>query len=601
MGGAPSLRHGAGRIRAPSAPAPTALVPHPHSADRTDAAPRRLAASALLLAHLAGCGPAEEPRPQPGPAAAFRDVTAEVGVDFVHVAGDEGNYYFPEIMGAGVGLLDIEGDGDLDVYLVQGGRVPVGGPPGPDAPRNGLYRNDLSADGRLTFTDVTDASATGDRGYGMGCAVGDYDGDGDPDLYVTNYGPNVLYRNDGGGRFTDVTATAGVDDPRWTVSATFLDYDGDGDLDLFHVNYVAFADDVLRECRTTAGDREYCTPLAYRAQSDVLYRNNGDGTFSDVTVEAGLDGTPSSGLGVLATDFDDDGNADLYVANDAMANQLWMNRGGRFEETGLTAGAALNGDGAAEAGMGVTAGDIDDDGDEDLFVAHLFGETNTLYLNMGRGLFMDRTPRAGLAGPSRRMTGFGTRFLDYDNDGLLDVVVVNGGVAKVETQLADPWPYKMANQLFRGVPGGRFEDVTAAAGPAFAVLESSRGVAVGDLDLDGGLDLVVTNCNGRARVLRNEVGARNHWLRVALVPSGGTAVGAVVELHRGDAMPRTRRAHGDGSYASASDDRVTFGLGSDDAPVDLLVRWPGGQRELFSGLAVDREHVLRQGAGGEER
>lgn len=518
-------------------------------------------------------------------------------MSFDHDAGARGDYYFPEIMGAGAGLFDADGDGDLDLYLVQGGDVPVEGREGQGG-ANRLYRNDLEtgSPASLRFTDVTEASGTGDTGYGMGCAVGDYDSDGDVDLYVTNYGPNVLYSNDGHGRFTDVTSTAGVGDPLWSVSATFFDYDGDGDLDLLSVNYVAFADDVNRACTTSAGDREYCTPLAYRPQQDVLYRNNGDGTFTDVTEEAGLDGSPASGLGVISGDFDSDGRTDLYVANDAMPNQLWMNRGGRFEEAGIAGGAALNGDGAAEAGMGVTAGDVDGDGDEDLFVVHLFGETNTLYENSGRGLFTDRTSRAGLSGPSRRMTGFGTRFLDYDNDGSLDVVVVNGAVAKVDTQLEETWPYKMSNQLFQGSPTGRFTDVTPRAGVPFSQLESSRGLAVGDLDRDGGLDLVVTNCNGRARILRNLATSDTHWLRIGLEDPDATVSGALVELGK-DTDRQVQTLRSDGSYASASESIVHFGLGSSPSPREVVVRWPDGTRELFSGIQVDQEVLLRRGEG----
>jgi len=570
---------------------------------------RGRATGALLLTGClaAACGGGTAGDGAPGAAGEaadglFRDVTSAVGVDFVHVAGATGRYYFPEIMGAGVGLFDYDGDGDLDLYLVQSGWVMPADAPAGEEPRNRLYRNDLELgpDGRrrLRFSDVTEELGVGDAGYGMGCAVGDYDGDGDPDLYVTNYGPNVLYRNDAGAGFTDVTDAAGVGDPRWSVSASFLDHDGDGDLDLFHVNYVAFADDVLRECTTSAGDREYCTPLAYRPLPDVLYENQGDGTFRDVSAAAGIAAVPGNGLGVAVADFDRDGRQDVYVANDAQPNRLWMNQGnGTFADRGLLSGSAVNAHGAAEAGMGVSVADFDQDGDEDIFVVHLFGETNTLYVNDGKGIFDDRTFNHGLGAPSRSMTGFGTRFFDYDNDGWLDLCVANGAVAKVDTQLDEPWPYKMSNQLFRGAPGGRFEDVSAAAGPAFAELLSSRGAAFGDLDLDGDVDLVVNDNNGPARVLENRVGARNHWLRVALEGPGARVLGATVRLVTASGLAREQRYHTDGSYGSASDARITFGLGGESAPVELTVRWPDGTSERWPGVAVDREVRLAKGAG----
>ncbi len=572
--------------------------------------------AAAAAAVLPACGGA--PTPGAGGTAdgaagpVFRDVTETVGVDFIHFTGATGQYYFPEIMGAGVAVIDYDGDGDLDVYLVQGGLLMPGDrledatfPPAGSPPfRNRLYRNDLVVDAAgtrtLRFTDVTEASGAGDTGYGMGCAVGDYDGDGDEDLYVTNYGPNVLLRNDGDGRFTDVTATAGVGDPRWSTSAAFLDYDADGDLDLVNINYVAFADDTRRACRRPAGDRDYCTPLAYRPLPDTLYRNEGDGTFADVTAEAGLDAAYGNGLGVACADFDGDGRTDIYVANDGVANQLWTNLGdGTFRDTALLSGVALNGAGEAEAGMGVTVADFDTDGDEDIFVVHLYGETNTLYVNQGNGVFDDTTFRLKLGAVSRSMTGFGTCFVDYDNDGVLDIIVVNGAVTKVDTQLDDPYPYMMPNQLFRGTPSGSFEDASADAGPAFALLESSRGAAIGDLDLDGDLDLVVTNNNGRARVLSNEVGARRHWLRVDVESGTGerSAMGAIVEMTRGDAGPVRRRVHTDGSYCSTRDRHVHFGLGASGEPVALVVRWPDGSSERWDEVAVDRTVTLRRGEG----
>ncbi|MEE9131705.1 MAG: CRTAC1 family protein [Phycisphaerales bacterium] len=541
----------------------------------------------------------------------FRDVTDEVGIDFVHFIGATGNYYFPEIMGAGVALLDFDNDGDLDIYALQGAMVlpdesidqSIFPPQCPLPPRNRLYRNDLvvEPDGtrRLRFTDVTAESGVGDLGYAMGCAVGDYDNDGDDDIYVTNHGSNVLLRNNGDGTFSDVTVAAGVDDSRWSTSAAFVDYDNDGSLDLYVANYAAFTDDVYRVCRSPSGDRAYCAPVVYRGVSDSLFHNLGDGTFENVSESSGIASTDGHGLGVTGADFDRDGRIDIYVANDGDANHLWHNRGdGTFQDIALLAGTALNGDGTPEAGMGVTVADFDGDGDEDIFIAHLLGETNTLYVNQGNGMFDDATFRLKLGHPGRQMTGFGTHFFDYDNDGRLDLVVVNGAVAKLPSQTGQPHPYLMANQLFRGTASGDFEDVSTQAGPAFAMLESSRGLAVGDLDLDGGVDLVVANNNGRLRVLRNEVAHRGHWLRAKVVATSGNrgGIGALVSMSQGDETI-IARVHTDSSYCSASDASTCFGLGSNTAAITLTVRWPGGEQERWSNIQVDSTVTLQQGSG----
>lgn len=539
-------------------------------------------------------------------AAVFEDVTAAAGLSFTYDNGGTGEYYFPEIMGAGVALLDYDRDGRLDVYLVQAGAL------GPEASAekrqsDRLYRNESERDAegrwRPRFTDVTAEAGIDARGYGMGVAVGDYTGNGYPDLYVLNFGSNQLWRNNGDGTFADVTAEAGVDDPRWSVSGSFADLDGDGREDLVVANYVDFALESHRECRSaTTSQQDYCSPSAYDGISDKLFVNRGDGRFDDVSESSGLAEVARHGLGVVSADFNDDGRLDIYVANDGSPNSLWINQGDmRFVDDAFLAGAAVNADGMTEAGMGVDAADYNRSGRDDLFVTHMRRESNTLYRNEGKGWFSDVTSAAGLGAVSLPETGFGTAWLDLDNDGWLDLAVANGAVVVEEDLVAagDPFPYHQPNQLFANQGDGRFKEVTAASGPAFAVSRVSRGLAVGDLDNDGRADLVIANINSPARLLVNRSADRNHWLGLSLRAADGRVerTQAVAWLERGDDPPLRRRSRADGSYASANDARVLFGLGDRSGPVRVRVDWPDGQSERFDDLATDRYHPLRQGTG----
>ena len=512
-----------------------------------------------------------------------------------------------EIMGAGGALFDYDGDGDLDVFLLQGAlldeKKKLGEakfpPPAGWKPGHRLFRNDLAPSGKLRFTDVTESAGVGHRGYGMGAAVGDYDNDGDPDLYVTSFGPNVLYRNNGDGTFADVTQEAGVDDPRWSTSAAFLDYDRDGDLDLFVCNYIDFTLKGNKRCFAPSGEPDYCAPAAYRPAPARLFRNDGGGKFADVTQAAGVGAAFGPGLGVTCADFDSDGWSDIYVANDGAANLLWLNRrDGTFTEGGLMAGAAYGEDGNARAGMGVTSGDIDNDGDEDLLVTNLTREGSTLYLNQGRGVFRDATVEFNLARPSFLMTGFGAGWFDYDNDGRLDLFVANGAVTLLPALRGSPYPFHQRNQLFSNA-GKEFREVSDAAGPALRLSEVSRGAAFGDLDNDGDVDVLVTNNNGPARLLLNQVGSRAHWLMVRLVgvKDNRDGVGARVAVLRKDQPPLWRRAHTDGSYLSASDVRVHFGLGAKADLEGVMVQWPSGGREVWTDVRADSIVTLRQGGG----
>jgi hypothetical protein len=541
------------------------------------------------------------------------------GLDFVHFNGMSGENYYPEIMAPGVGLLDYDNDGDLDVYVVQGQMLGPGKTlteatyPPRATPRDTLFRNDLTvaADGTRTlrFTDVTAQSGIDVRSYGMGVATGDIDNDGWVDIYRTGLDRAVMLRNNGNGTFSDITEKSGTANrDRWSVPAAFVDIDRDGWLDLYVGNYLIYSIAGDIDCLSVSGQADYCPPNSYRPQPDRLYRNRGNGTFEDITARALSGGAYGPALGVSTADFDGDGWIDIYVGNDGQANQLWMNqRNGTFKDTAFLAGAAVNGAGNAEASMGIDAGDFDNDGDEDLFVTNWMAQMNILYVNAGGGLFEDRKAASGLGSPSLAKTGFGTAWFDYDNDGWLDLLAANGSVAIIEAQARakDPFPLRMPNQLYRNLGTGRFEDVSARAGGAFELSEVSRGAAFGDLDNDGDTDVVIGNAAGPLHLLVNEIGSRHHWIGLRLVgPTRRDMLGARVSIVRGTGEagqggppPLWRRARSDGSYASANDPRVLVGLGSSAARPRVRVQWPGGRTEEWADVAIDRYTTLVQGTG----
>jgi hypothetical protein len=543
----------------------------------------------------------------------FEDMSSVSGLDFHHFIGATGSYFLPEIMGSGVALLDYDGDGDLDIFVLQGAILDktktlkdvIFPAPQKHWPGNRLFRNELIPTGKLQFVDVTDkAGVGGNGGYGMGVAVGDYDNDGHPDIFVTNYGRNILYHNNGNGTFTDVTEKAGVGEDSFSASAAFLDYDRDGYLDLFVTRYNAFTVQGNKRCSNYAGGREYCGPADYPPLSSKLYHNDGHGRFVDVTEKAGIGGSVGNGLGVVCADFNDDGWIDIFVANDKTPNHLWINQhDGTFTDTALVSGAAYNGDGKSMSGMGVTAGDFDDDGNEDIFVTNLTGEGFTLYRNIGKGTFDDVTQVYGLKHVSLPFTGFGTLWFDYDNDGRLDLFAANGEVRTIDSQRGKAFPFRQQNQLFHN-EGTRFRDVTPLAGPVFQLSEVGRGAAFGDIDNDGDIDVVVSNANGPVRLLINQVGSRNHWLQVRLqgVRSNRDAYGAIVILQRKGRPPLRRRVGTDGSYLSAHDPRAHFGLGTDaelsESPLEnIVVVWPDGSRESWNATEADRVMQLKEGLG----
>jgi hypothetical protein len=560
----------------------------------------------------------------------FVDRTDETGLAFEHFNGMTGDFYYPEVMPPGVALLDFDNDSDLDVFVIQGemfsGKVIDAALSPPRSPLSSrLFRNDggpSPSNGPLRFTDVTDNARIDVRGYGMGAAAGDYNNDGCVDLYVTKLGSNQLLRNNCDGTFTDATAVSRTADPGWSVSAAFVDIDRDGWLDLFVGQYLNYSIAGNVVCYSVSGQRDYCPPSAYRARPSHLFRNNRDGTFSDVTAAAGMATEFGPALGVSTADFNRDGWIDIYVANDGAPNQLWINqRNGTFKNTALLAGAAVSAEGRLKASMGVDAADFDGDGDDDVFVGELTGQGADLYVNDGSGVFIESSAQAGIRLRTLPFTAFGLAWLDADNDGWLDLAIANGAVTHTAEALAanERFRLQQRRQLFRNLGNGRFEEITERAGRAFSAEEVGRGAAFGDLDNDGDTDIVVANDNGPVRVLVNNVGSRASWIGLRLVtgeprpatagpkgpalrdgPAQRDALGARVAIVGADGSMVWRRARADGSYGSANDPRVLLGLGSAVAPsVRVRVVWPSGRIEEWPEVATGRYSTLSEGTGHE--
>ena len=525
---------------------------------------------------------------------ALREVPGPNAPEFLHEMPADSSYYMPESTGSGIAFLDFDNDGDLDIYAINGAESDSDG-----ANRtavNRLFRRD--ADG---YVDVTENSGLADDGFGMGVAVGDIDNDGWVDVFVTNVGANALYRNVGG-TFQNTSAAAGIpENDNWSTSTVFLDYDADGWLDLFVVNYLDLDHPV--NCSTPSGASEYCGPTAYPGATDRMYRNLGSGMFEDVTQLSGIGSRTGRGFGVVAEDFDGDGHVDIYVANDGEPNFLWRNLGdGTFEESAVRLGAAVNGFGIAEAGMGIALGDVDGDGFADLFVTHLGGESNTLYRNDGTGSFRDETLTRGLHTPSLPFTGFGTGMFDLDNDGDLDILVANGRINRgptVEGAMSGFFrDYAEPNSLYVNDGEGTFRDASEEH-PALTVRPGmSRGLALGDFDNDGGIDAIIMETGRELRLLSND-SAKGHWLGLRVTDpalGGRDAIGAHVILWYAGRVSHRSVNPGYG-FLSSNDPRVHFGLGSTARFDSLLVRWPGGDAEYFEGGVVDRWTLVEKGQG----
>ncbi len=541
----------------------------------------------------------------------FIEVSAEAGIDFEHVNGANGRKYFPETMGGGVAFLDYDGDDHLDVYLVNG--APLPGFRATSETGNRLYRN--GGDGK--FEKISKAAGANDHGYGMGCAAADFDNDGHLDLLVTNYGANAIYRNQGDGRFADATPRASVGDTSWSTSAAFLDYDNDGDLDLYVANYVKYdLSFAARELAPyVAGSisvrnlKSYPHPSNFSGAADILYNNKGDGLFVDVTAQSGMVDTAETegrGLGVVASDFDGDGSIDLYVANDATRNFLYHNTGtGSFREIGALAGVAYGLDGQKEAGMGVDAGDYDNDGDMDIAVTNFQNEPYSLYQYRQQLRFSNVSYTSGAGLASLRPLGFGVGFFDFDNDGHQDLFAANGHVQDL-ADVVDPYTsYAQQDLLLRNRGPDesgryRYEDVSDRAGAGLRLKRVGRGCAFGDYDNDGDVDILVGNSGQRVALLRNDGGNAGNWLSISVLTavSRRHSIGARILVRAGD-LQQVKAVKGSYSYLSQSDMRVSFGLGNRTVADVVEIRWPGGEMQRLNGVEVNQFLTVVEGMGVE--
>lgn len=513
------------------------------------------------------------------------------GIHWVHTAGKSSEKYLPETSGAGCAFFDYDNDGWMDIYLVNSGKCDFYSPAQPL--RNALYHN--NRDG--TFTDVTEKAGVGGGGYGMGVAAGDYDGDGFPDLYVTQYGRNILYHNNGDGTFTDVTEKAGVAAPGWSSSAVWFDYDNDGRLDLFVCQFCEF--NKTMSCGVDRdGTHHYCIPRIFNPRPSWLFHNNGDGTFTDVSRESGIAEHLGKAWGVVATDVNNDGKMDLFVTNDTVANFLFLNRGsGRFEEAGLTADVGYSAEGRARSGMGVDSADFNQDGWMDLFVANIDQEIFSLYQNNRDATFDDVAMPLGIGMATRWMSGWGLKFFDFDNDGDLDLICSNGFPDDLVEELSKKITYKQPLLLFHN-DGKAFKDVSEQSGPVFAKTFAARGLAIGDFNNDGAIDVLILNNDAAPVLLRNNIGSQNHWLGLHLIgrKSNPDAVGSRITYQAGD-LKRERMKVGGGSFLSSHDPRVVLGIGKRSKIDWLEIKWPqpGGQVERFTNLPIDRYITIVEG------
>jgi hypothetical protein len=519
----------------------------------------------------------------------FTDITHSAGILWKHVSGESNDRFLIETMGGGVAFVDFDHDGLLDIFLVTGGETPHGKSIAP--PRNALYRNL----GNGKFEDVA-AKAGVDRipFYGMGIAAADYDNDGFPDLYVTGYPSSALFHNNGDGTFTNVTDKAGVSNAgKWGAGAAWFDYDRDGRLDMFVANYARFSFDGPQHCQYQ-GQPTYCAQTAYEGDSPRLYHNNGDGTFTDVSERAGIAKLVGRALGVVAIDVDGDGWADLFVARDASPNLLLINKhNGTFEDAGLSSEIALNMDGNARAGMGVDAGDVTGNGWPSFVITNFNDEHHALFVNLGHFPLEERTVPSGLAGLTRTFVGWGAHFIDYDNDGNLDVMIVNGHINQVIEQTRRDVSYREPPLLLGNSGNGVFRNMEKLAGPMFQQKFRARGLAVGDVDNDGRLDMIFTCLNDAPVLLHNTGSQENSWIGLELegTRSNRDAIGAKVVLTSGERR-LVRWITSGASYLSSHDKRLLFGLGQIATPVSAEIHWPSGQMQTISGLAINRYHRI---------